>query len=102
MNLHDYVEVSDDWAKHCEAVVRERMDELDEWFFADEGDELEGEPPETPSGLPYDACPECTTREVMVLTTMLIVEGMRLGHVLALRANPEIAGDLGPAPLHSL
>jgi hypothetical protein len=98
MNIQDHVEVSQEWAEHCERVVNDTIAELDAWFFAYEDEEPEGEEPETPSGLPYDSCIECHDREVMVLMTMLTVEGLRLGHVRFLAPNPKIAGDVEAVP----
>jgi hypothetical protein len=74
-DLPDFI-VDSDYAAFMEKYVRETLDELEVALEADLDDQ-----PETPSGMPWDGCEICQTRETMTMTVQLVIEGMKHGYV---------------------
>jgi hypothetical protein len=101
----DHVRIHPDFAAAVEKKVAEELERLDDYAMSSEEDDIEE--PESPSGYSYCGCDTCRNREVMVLTTVLVLQGAQQGLVELIpqsSADPAWANhpSAGPPRLRSV
>jgi hypothetical protein len=84
----------DDFSDECQVALSKCLDLLDEILYMENDYEGEELAPENPSGYPYDGCPVCVSRELLVTLVPVIASAAYEGRIWRTARNKEKILDL--------